>query len=52
MLLLVDCGLRVTELATIKLKNINLQEASVSITGKDAKIRAVYLSETSAKYLR
>jgi site-specific recombinase XerD len=52
LLLLVDCGLRVTELATIKLKNINLGEASISINGKGEKIRTVYLSETSVKHLK
>ena len=52
LLLLVDCGLRVTELASIKLKNINLEDASIIINGKGGKIRTVYLSETSIQYLR
>jgi site-specific recombinase XerD len=52
LLLLVDCGLRVTELATIKLKNINLQDASIMIKGKAGKMRTVYLSRTSVKHLQ
>jgi site-specific recombinase XerD len=52
LLLLVDCGLRITELATIKLKNINLREASILINGKGGKMRTVYLSEKSVKHLR
>ena len=52
LLLLVDCGLRVTELATIKLKNINLQDSSILINGKGGKTRTVYLSEKSVKHLR
>jgi site-specific recombinase XerD len=52
LLLLVDCGLRVTELATIKLKSINLDDASIVINGKGAKIRTVYLSETSVRHIK
>jgi site-specific recombinase XerD len=52
LLLLVDCGLRVTELATIKLKNTNLEDASILINGKGGKMRTVYLSEKSVKYLK
>jgi site-specific recombinase XerD len=52
LLLLVDCGLRVTELATIKLKNINLKDASILINGKGGKTRTVYLSETSVEHLQ
>jgi len=52
LLLLVDCGLRITELASIKLKNINLEDASILINGKGGKTRTVYLSATSVKYLR
>jgi site-specific recombinase XerD len=52
LLILVDCGLRVTELASIKLKNINLDDASILINGKGAKIRTVYLSETSVRYIQ
>jgi len=52
LLLLVDCGIRVTELVTIKLKNINLDNASILINGKGGKTRTVYLSEKSVRYLR
>ena len=52
LLLLVDCGLRVTELAIIKLKNINLQDSNILINGKGGKTRTVYLSEKSVKHLR
>ena len=51
LLLLVDCGLRVTELASIELKNIHLEDASILINGKGGKTRTFYLSETSVKYL-
>ena len=52
LLLLVDCGMRITELATIKLKNINLDDASILINGKGGKTRTVYLSDKSVKFLR
>jgi len=52
LLLLVDTGIRVSELATIKLKNIDLDDASVLINGKGGKTRTVYLSETSVKHLQ
>ena len=51
-MLLVDCGIRVTELATIKLTNINLEDASILINGKGGKTRTVYLSEMSVRYHR
>jgi site-specific recombinase XerD len=51
LLLLIDCGLRVTELATIKLKNINLHDASILINGKGSKTRTVYLSKKTVKHL-
>jgi len=52
LLLLVDCGIRVHELATIKVKNINIEDASILINGKGDKVRTVYLSETTLGYLR
>ena len=52
LLLLVDTGVRVTELATIKLKNINLNDASVMVNGKNGKTRVVYLSESTIENLR
>jgi integrase/recombinase XerD len=52
LLLLVDCGLRITELASIKLKNVNLEDASILINGKGGKTRTVYLSDQSVRFLR
>ena len=52
LMLFVDCGIRVTELASIKLKNINFKDASILINGKGGKDRTVYLSETTVVYLR
>jgi integrase/recombinase XerD len=51
-LLFLDCGVRVHELATIKLDNIDFNDASIFINGKGGKTRTVYLSETTLKYLR
>ena len=50
--LLVDCDIRVTELVTIKLKNIRFDDASIVINGKGGKDRMIYLSETTIGYLR
>jgi len=52
LLLLVDCGIRVTELATIKIQNINLEDVSILINGKGNKVRTVYLSDQSVRFLR
>ena len=52
LLLLIDCGIRVSELATIKLNNINFSEASILINGKGGKSRTVYLSEPTLEQLR
>ena len=52
LLLLVDTGIRVTELASIKLKNINLGDASIVVNGKGDKTRVVYLSESTIEHLR
>jgi len=51
-LLLVDCGIRIHELVTIKLSNINLDDASILINGKGDKTRTVYLSEMTLNHLR
>jgi len=51
-MLLLDCGIRVTELASIKLRNINLTDASIMINGKGGKDRIVYLSEATVAGLR
>jgi site-specific recombinase XerD len=50
-MLLLDCGIRVTELASIKLKNINLTDASIMINGKSGKDRIVYISEATISAL-
>ena len=52
LLLLVDTGIRVTELASIKLKNIDLDGASIVVNGKGGKTRVVYLSELTIEHLR
>ena len=52
LLLLVDTGIRVTELATIKLKNINLDNESIVVNGKGSKTRTVYLSQPTIEHLR
>ena len=52
LLLLVDTGIRVQELATIKVKNINLNDTTILINGKGGKSRTVYLSETTVEHLR
>lgn len=49
--LLIDCGLRIQELVTIKLKNIDLNDKSILINGKGGKTRTVYLSETTVEHL-
>ena len=52
LLLLVDTGMRITELATIKLKNIDLDDMSILINGKGGKTRTVYLSGATIEHLR
>ncbi len=52
LLLLIDCGIRVTELATIKTSDIDFSGSSILIHGKGSKIRIVYLSDTVNKQLR
>jgi integrase/recombinase XerC len=52
LLLLVDCGIRIHELATIEVKNINFNDTSILINGKGGKLRTVYLSETTVEHLR
>ena len=51
LILLLDCGIRINELATIKLANIDFENASIVINGKGGKVRTVYISETSLQYL-
>jgi site-specific recombinase XerD len=52
LLLLVDCGIRITELATIRIADIDFNEASILIHGKGGKTRIVYISEVVVKHLR
>ena len=52
LLLLVDTGIRITELASIKLKNIDLDDASIVVNGKSGKTRVVYLSGSTIDHLR
>ena len=52
LLLLVDTGIRVTELAMIRIKNIDLNDASIMVNGKGGKTRAVYLSKPTVEHLR
>tara|TARA_Y100001968_G_scaffold296441_1_gene304634 strand:+ start:540 stop:1427 length:888 start_codon:yes stop_codon:yes gene_type:complete len=49
---LYSCGLRVSELITLKISNILFDEKIVQITGKGNKQRIVPLSETLIKYLK
>jgi site-specific recombinase XerD len=51
LLLLVDTGIRVQELATIKIKNINLNDSSILLNSKGGKTRTVYLSDTTLEHL-
>lgn len=48
-LLLLDTGMRATELCTIKYKNLDLQNRSVKIIGKGRKERVLYFSPTTAQ---
>lgn len=54
--LLLDCGLRASELAGLRLQDVDLDAESVIVKGKGSKVRAAYLSaRTTAaldKYLR
>ena len=52
LLLFVDCGVRVHELATIKLDHIDFNDASIVVNGKGDKTRTVYISETTIEHLR
>ncbi|HBY73989.1 MAG TPA: recombinase XerC, partial [Candidatus Kerfeldbacteria bacterium] len=47
--LLFSTGLRVSELANLKIKDINLKRDEFSVRGKGSKIRVVFLSQ-QAKY--
>jgi site-specific recombinase XerD len=49
--LLINCGIRVTELASIKLKNMNLDNSCILINGKGGKDRSVYFSQSTVNGL-
>lgn len=45
-------GLRISELVSLKLKNIDFEQEWIVVEGKGSKERVVYLNETSLKYLK
>lgn len=45
-------GFKVHELATIRIEKINFDDSSIEILGKGGKMRTVYFSGTTGKYLR
>jgi len=50
--ILYSCGLRVTELITLKLSNINLKEGFIRVIGKGDKERLAPIGNTAIKYLK
>jgi len=54
--LLIDCGLRVSELTGIDLKHLDLDTGTVQVTGKGSRVRAAYFGSKTAvaldRYLR
>lgn len=54
--LLLDCGLRASELTGIDLKNIDLEAATVQVTGKGSRVRMAYFNSKTTlaldRYLR
>lgn len=49
--LLLDTGLRVSELCGIKRENLNLEDRTVKVFGKNSKERIVAFSQTTAKHI-
>lgn len=47
--LLMDCGLRVSELCGIDLDDIDLNNATVSVTGKGSRVRAAYFGDKTGQ---
>ena len=50
--LLFSTGLRVSELANLKIENINLRKDEFSIRGKGGKIRLVFLSSEAKRWIK
>ncbi len=50
--LLFSTGLRVSELANLKVENVNLKKDEFSVRGKGGKIRIVFLSEQARYWLK
>lgn len=48
---LYGCGLRVTELVTLKLSDLYIKDGYITVVGKGNKERAVPIGETALKYL-
>ena len=46
--LLIDCGLRVSELTGIDLKHLDLDTGTVQVTGKGSRVRAAYFGSRTA----
>jgi integrase/recombinase XerC len=51
-LVLLDCGLRISEAINLKLEDVNLATRTLKIHGKGSKDRFVYLGAISCKALR
>ena len=51
LLLLLDCGLRVSELVSLNRDHIDLERKEFSIKGKGSKVRVVFLSDAAAYWL-
>lgn len=49
---LFSTGLRVSELATLKIEDINLGKPEFTVRGKGSKVRLVFLSETARHWIR
>jgi len=47
-----SCGLRISELANLRLRDISLEEGSVRVRGKGAKVRLVPLGERASRRIR
>jgi site-specific recombinase XerD len=52
LLLLVDTGLRVSELCSLKVSDVSNDDGSIAVVGKGGKRRTVYLGQASRRALR